>query len=435
MARTGPNPRPKPDPGRQSDPDGGTPMSSTAASAPSDPREHLEQVILPFWLTHGVDTEAGGFFTCFDNRGVERVSTDKFTWSQGRFVWLLARAARLAQQGLLTVDAGRALDIARDGARFLLEHAVREDATTWFVVGRRGGRPESPGQPERSVYAEWFTVMGLAELARSTGERHWLEAAWPVLERSRADHLAGTAPTPPYQIPEGHEAYGPRMIVANTLLVYAQAAEALGVAGAEREQLREAVEAVLSHRLPDGTFSEMPGPDPQSLVSRHRVPGHGIEGIWVVLEALELLGDERDRAPLLESLDALCELGWDREHGGLLRYCDREGPVAPRGKTSGTAYEQLLGSTWSTKLWWVHSEAAATTAIAARRYGSESAATWHRRIWDYTLATFPGGQEGEEWIQIRDREGAPLDQVVALPVKDPFHICRNLMQMVELDQK
>src|SRR5699024_296676 len=144
------------------------------------------------------------------------------------------------------------------------------------------------------------------------------------------------------------------------------------------------MEAVLSHRLPDATFSEMPGPDPQSLVSRHRVPGHGIEGIWVILESLDLLGDERERAPLLEapgdgvegigvlldsldllgderargplleSLEALCELGWDREHGGLLRYCDREGPVAPQGTASGTPYEQLVSSTWSTKLWWVH---------------------------------------------------------------------------------
>ena len=419
----------KPTPSGPSDTPSGLPDG-----APADPREHLEQVVLPFWLEHGIDEEVGGFFTCFDNRGRERVSTDKFTWSQGRFVWLLARAARLAEQGLLTVDAGRLLDAARAGAEFLAQHAIREDSTTHFVVGRRGGQPESLGQPARSVYADWFTVMGLAELASVTGERRWLEAAAPVLERSRADHLAGSAPTPPYEVPAGHEAYGPRMILANTLLVYAQAAESLGAPGAEREQLREAVDAVLSHRLSDGTFSEMPGPDPESMVSRHRVPGHAIEGIWVVLEALDLLGDDRDRGPLLESLDVLCELGWDREHGGLLRYCDQEGPVAPRGGSKETPYEEMLASTWSTKLWWVHSEAAATTAIAARRYGSEGAEQWHRRIWEYTLATFPGGEDGAEWIQIRDRAGAPLDQVVALPVKDPFHICRNLMQMIELDR-
>jgi N-acylglucosamine 2-epimerase len=37
-----------------------------------------------------------------------------------------------------------------------------------------------------------------------------------------------------------------------------------------------------------------------------------------------------------------------------------------------------------------------------------------------------------EWIQIRDRRGEPLDIVVALPVKDPYHIARNLIQALEL---
>jgi N-acylglucosamine 2-epimerase len=55
------------------------------------------------------------------------------------------------------------------------------------------------------------------------------------------------------------------------------------------------------------------------------------------------------------------------------------------------------------------------------------------RVWQYTLATFPNpdSQVGE-WIQIRDRKGAPLERVVALPVKDPYHIARNLLQVIEL---
>jgi N-acylglucosamine 2-epimerase len=36
-----------------------------------------------------------------------------------------------------------------------------------------------------------------------------------------------------------------------------------------------------------------------------------------------------------------------------------------------------------------------------------------------------------EWIQIRDRAGRPLQKVVALPVKDPFHIMRCFMLAVE----
>src|SRR5690625_1197175 len=187
-------------------------------------RTHLESVVLPFWFTHGIDEEVGGFFTCFDNRGRQMVSTDKFTWSQGRFVWLLSRAADLANRGLLDVDAQTCLRWAERGAQFLLEHAVQPDDTTRFVVGRHGGDPESQGQPDRSVYADWFVVMGLAELARVSGEHRWLDAAMPVLHRARGEHLAGTAPTPPHAVPRGHSASGPTVLLANTLLVAAQAA-------------------------------------------------------------------------------------------------------------------------------------------------------------------------------------------------------------------
>jgi N-acylglucosamine 2-epimerase len=56
-----------------------------------------------------------------------------------------------------------------------------------------------------------------------------------------------------------------------------------------------------------------------------------------------------------------------------------------------------------------------------------------RRTWDYVVRTFPHPDPAVgEWIQIRDRAGRPLEQVVALPVKDPYHIARNLLQLLAL---
>ncbi|WP_163543244.1 AGE family epimerase/isomerase [Occultella kanbiaonis] len=403
----------------------------TLPKAPEQAREQLESVVLPFWLEHGIDDRYGGFHTCFDNRGLTRTSTDKFTWSQGRFVWLLARAADLGNRGLLDLDGGRLLEHATAGARFLESFAVLADGTSRFAVGR-SGRDGVSGQPDRSVYADCFVVMGLSELARVGGDPHWFDVARPVLARARADIMAGTGPTPPYDVPAGYRAFGPRMILLNTLLVFAQADLAVHGSGSTTAWLLEALDAMLAYRLPDGTFAEMIGPDPESLVSRHRVPGHAIEGIWVALETMSLVADDRDRTPLLESIGALCSLGWDTEHGGLFRYTDSSGAVPPTGTRSGTPYEDLVTRTAASKLWWVHSEAAATTAIAAVRYDHGRSGQWFRQIWDYTLATFPAGGDGTEWIQIRDRSGRPLDEVVALPVKDPFHIVRNLMQIVEL---
>ena len=87
--------------------------------------------------------------------------------------------------------------------------------------------------------------------------------------------------------------------------------------------------------------------------------------------------------------------------------------------------------TWDTKLWWPHAEALYTTALLSGATGRDDVAGWHEKLARYTMGTFPAGP-GEEWIQIRRRDGSPLDATVALPVKDPFHIARSFLLLVEL---
>jgi N-acylglucosamine 2-epimerase len=107
----------------------------------------------------------------------------------------------------------------------------------------------------------------------------------------------------------------------------------------------------------------------------------------------------------------------------------------PRGRVFGDdRYEALVEKTWDTKLWWVHVEALYAARLLAERFGRADLGDWADRLGAYTLDTFPQPQGGE-WIQIRDRHGAPLDKVVALPVKDPFHIARALLLMTELDSR
>lgn len=67
-------------------------------------QQELEQNILPFWL-RAVDTDSGGVFTCFSNDGSTLLSENKFTWSQGRFLWNESRQASLIRSGLCQGDA------------------------------------------------------------------------------------------------------------------------------------------------------------------------------------------------------------------------------------------------------------------------------------------------------------------------------------------
>lgn len=429
-------------------------------------RRQLGRVVLPFWLRHGIDHEHGGFFTCFDNRGRRLLSTDKFTWSAGRFVWLLARAASLAERGLLDldpvgVDGDELIRIAERGARFLRRHVVGADGRCAYRVTASGAPPTDRAEgagaadsadgatragDERSIFADCFVAIGLAELARQTGTGEWLEIVDRIIERVTADVAAGDPPTAPYPLPGGFSGFGAEMILLNARLEQVRAHQRAGRATPGMwSGLADARTAVLDRREADtGLFTEVRVGDPamaDTLLARHRVPGHALEGVWMALEAGELLGVSDGQRELCASVSALCASGWDQEFGGLFRYTGPDGAQQPSGRLIGGPYEDLVTHTWSTKLWWVHSEAAYTTRLVARRHGDASAAEWFDRIWDYTLDTFPAaggkprgtGEDGEEWIQIRDRAGRPLDEVVALPVKDPFHISRNLMQLIELE--
>ena len=105
----------------------------------------------------------------------------------------------------------------------------------------------------------------------------------------------------------------------------------------------------------------------------------------------------------------------------------------PRGRSCQSVYERGVAATWDAKLWWIHSEALYTTALASVLSHDAALHLWFARLWEYTFRTFPQSDRTVgEWIQIRDRRGAPLERVVALPVKDPYHIARNLLQIVEL---
>jgi N-acylglucosamine 2-epimerase len=174
--------------------------------------------------------------------------------------------------------------------------------------------------------------------------------------------------------------------------------------------------------------------DAGSLLARHKTPGHLLECVWMMLHAEEDLAGPAALPPWLPDLALRAlELGWDETHGGLFRYVD-EGGRAPAGSLFGhDPYEELVQSTWSTKLWWVHAEAMYATKLLARRYSGYGFDEWNRKITAYTLSTFPN-PDGQEWTHIRDRSGSPLDRVVALPVKDPFHIARTLILLNRLEK-
>lgn len=417
-------------------------------------RRHLERDVLGWWVRHGVDPDHGGVFTCFSNDG-ELISDEKYTWSQGRWAWTCALAYAESAAGRLDQDPQDWRRRSLRSADFLAQHAFLDDDRTSFRLSADGHKLPDPqtGEYATSVFADLFAVLGLAGAARIAEQpdgQRLAQAERTLLAADRSIRNR-TAPSAPYPVPPGYTDLAGKMMLAHVShelylthpsapvrkVLEAAVADLVGVGPARGDSQPMLSADTWWEFAPDARA------DQDTLLASHVTPGHLLECLWMLVHIGEHLPELATPPALLTDLALRAfEAGWDDEHGGLLRYTHRDGG-RPRGRsTPGSEYETLVQNTWDTKLWWVHAEAMYAAELLARGTGSLALEEWSRRINDYTLSTFPasplptsGDAPGNEWIQIRDRSGAPLDAVVALPVKDPMHIARSLMLLNRLGER
>lgn len=401
-------------------------------------RSHLEEDVLGWWSREAADDRLGGIRTCFTNRGLP-ISGEKYTWSQGRWAWTCALVADEIEEGRLTGDAILWRDRSTRTADFLTTHAFLPDGRTSFRLSETGEHmADEHGEVATSVFADLFAVLGLAGAIRTAGGEargEWTAQARRTLGGAAVSLRDGTAKSAPYPVPAGFRDLASPMTLVHVAAELHRAAPS----GAVHDLLARARNALLEDEsaflAPDTWWEFRPdsAADHDTLLARHVTPGHLLELVWMLVH----VGDQLPQFAVPEAtltdlaLRAL-ETGWDESDGGLLRYADRETGGEPRGRLLGAPYEDLVQRTWDTKLWWVHAETMYATALLARRTGSPQLTRWADRVREYTLGTFPDPC-GREWIQIRARDGIPLDEVVALPVKDPMHIARSLLLLNRLE--
>jgi N-acylglucosamine 2-epimerase len=399
---------------------------------------HLAQTLLPFWRK-AFDKHRGGVYTCFTNAGDRLLSRDKFTWSQGRFIWLLARLADLCQKGLIDDDAAVYREQAEKTVLFLKRHAFLPNDACAFLLSETGEWKEPlPGQGyDTSFYADCFVALGFSEYARIFRDETTLQDALNLYRSIEKRLATGSVRSEPYPIPPGYRAHSFPMIMLHlseqlhAALVSFNSPDQTVVFAACKRYLNEIMN---SFYLSDGRVAEMitDGSGRGSVLARHCNPGHTIECMWFVIKAAEKLAIAEYVTSALAAVKKAYQLGWDETYGGFLRFVDRDGGM-PQGTLSQDIYERLILDTWDAKLWWPHSEALYTTLLAYRLSKDPEFLSLYRQTHDYVFSTFPQSDTSiGEWIQIRDRQGKPLEKVVALPVKDPYHIMRNVMLVIEL---
>ena len=83
-------------------------------------KKELTDNLLFFWMDRCLDEKNGGYVNCFTNDGSRLISTDKYTWSQGRFLWLFSRLATLESDMFDETQRAEFLRYAKKGRDFLM---------------------------------------------------------------------------------------------------------------------------------------------------------------------------------------------------------------------------------------------------------------------------------------------------------------------------
>ncbi len=402
-------------------------------------KKELYDEVLPFWEKYSPDLEFGGVFTCFSNDGEKLLSTDKYIWSQGRMLWVLSRIlkrAEISEERLSLLSA-----LADKTAEFLMEKSRLENGNSVFLTDREGNHKLSGGVLDASFYADCFAILGTAEYASYKKDYDALAFSLDLYNHTKKRVETGNFRTDPYPVPNGYRTHGITMILTNTARTVADALSDLCHPDADKVS-REAYEYAkdtldsftdennILHEMVriDGSF------DTESQIGRYVNPGHTIEDCWFMETEWERFSDTARREKTVKVLKNALRLGWDAEFSGVRLFADMDGGD-PKG-TIPDPTEPMVKKTSDdngSKLWWVHSESLYSTLLFG---ADEEIAAWYPKIKEYTFNTFPNRvNDRGEWIQIRARDGSPENRIVALPVKDPFHIMRNYLLIIEYLEK
>lgn len=369
----------------------------------------LRDDVVPFWFRHGIDWEHGGVLSCLREDG-SLASSDKFIWSQARSVWTFSALYNRIE------NRPEFLKAAQNSVRFLLDHG-RDARGRWVYRTDQYGKVI---EGAISIYADCFAVYGLSEYYRAVADPHILSVALETFDyiRRRVEEPDFTE-TAPYPLPPGWRNHGVPMILTEVANELAQTANDAALDSQAEEYAQRVMhhfvrpdrKAVLEFMTRD--YKELPPP-----AGTFVMPGHAIESMWFIMHVARRRGDLAIIRRAAEVMRWHLESGWDQEFGGIFLSRDLEGrtPYLPHSEK---------------KVWWPHVEALYGTLLAYELTGEVWCLEWYEKVARWTWDHFPVAGFGE-WRQRLTREGKPTDEVVALPVKDPFHLPRAAILILQL---
>ncbi|MBI4558776.1 MAG: AGE family epimerase/isomerase [Candidatus Hydrogenedentes bacterium] len=328
---------------------------------------HLRDELLPFWLSHGVDQEYGGYLTYLDCNGNPTGESVKTLICQTRMIYTYSSAHRAGFGG------GRCLEIARQGVDFLINHFWDEEFWGWYWTTERDGKPLNPS---KLTYGHSFAVYALSEYAMASGDYRgfeWAIKTYEILQSLAADNCYGGyyefmerdwSKKKPGVYGGDRKSYDVHM---HLMEAFTNLYEATGKR-IYQERTCEIIQLIFKRILhPEfGTgvaqfafdwtplrqilFKDVWGADRDADDQEGRPLnntsyGHNVEFAWLLIHAIRILGLDLEtyKPAMRKVLDHCVQYGIDWERGGV--YCEgaHDGPARERNKEFWQQAETLIG--------------------------------------------------------------------------------------------
>lgn len=372
-------------------------------------RDGLLNDTLPFWLSHAVDKEHGGFITSLDRDG-SIVDTDKGVWQQGRFTWLLGELYNNVEQ------RPEWLEMALHGIQFIDDHCIdKSDGRMWFHLTREG----TPIRKRRYAFSEAFAAIAYGELAKATGRSEFAEKATAMFQHFVDHNLDPQGVDPKFTDARPARGIGFPMITINTAQ---ELRNSIGLNQAH-EWIDRAIDTIRQfHIKPDiACVMETVGANGELIDhfdGRTLNPGHAIEGAWFIMAEGKFRNDESLIQLGCRMLDWMWQRGWDNEHGGMLYF-------------TGVDAKPVQEYWHDMKFWWPHNETIIATLMAFHLTGDTKYKDWHRQVHNWAYKHF-ADQEHGEWFGYLRRDGSVSNTLKGNLWKGPFHLPRMQLMCWQL---
>ena len=381
-----------------------------------DIKEHLTDVIIPFWKKQR-DEEYGGYYGWLDyNLNLDKEAV-KGCILNSRILWFFSNAYMLLRDESF-------LDEAAHAYTFLKKYCVdKEYGGIYWSVNYDGTIEDST----KHTYNQAFSIYALASYYDAAGDKEALKLAkelYKVIEERCTDEIGYLEAFTREFIPEDNDKLSENGVIAektmNTLLHVFEAYSELYRVDRDNT-VADRIKFIL-----DIIADKIYNPEKQrqevffdaeynSILDIHSY-GHDIETAWLVDRGCEILGDTAYSKKLLPITKNLTGKIYERAYvnHSLLNECVKG-----------------IDNSW--RIWWVQAEAVVGFINGYEKDNTKVEYLQAAKdIWNYIKEFVFDKREGSEWYWRVDEHGRPdMEKPIIEPWKCPYHNGRMCMEVIK----